>query len=151
MTTPRFNPVVLTHPSGVALFIGGAETPTSTVATMEIFDPGKGTFTEAGNMTQPREGEAIAVLSDGRLLITGGRTAEGVMTETAEICDLTTRTCKPVPSLPEPRADHTATRLPDGAVILVGGSTVGEGGTAWAAASCRIFLPWQLATPGPTS
>jgi len=152
MTTPRFHPAALRHPTGVAVFIGGAPSPGSAVATMEIFEPSKGTFAEAGNMTEPREGEALVYLKDGRLLITGGRIDDGQITELAEVCNLTTRTCRPVPSLIEPRADHTATLMPDGAVLLVGGTTVINGETVSASSSSRLYLPSRMeASPSPQS
>ena len=152
MTTPRYHPAVVTNPSGLPLFIGGATVPGSTVATLELFDTSKLKFAEAGNMTQPREGEGLVLLKDGRLLITGGRIGDGSTSALAEICDLTTRTCKPIPNLPEARADHTATLLPDGAVLLVGGTTVGPQGTSSASASVRLVMPWLLnPTPAPNS
>ncbi len=63
-------------PSGKVLVAGGDlayfDTGYGPVSTAELYDPGAGTFTSAGNLAAPRFGHTATSLADGTVLITGG-------------------------------------------------------------------------------
>jgi hypothetical protein len=51
----------------------------------DLFDPGTGTFSLAGNMTDAREDFTATALADGRVLIAGGQNNTGGVVATAEL------------------------------------------------------------------
>jgi hypothetical protein len=73
-------------PDGTALAAGGETdgcnagscTFSGTLATAEIYDPDKGTFSGTGSMTAPRETHTATLLNDGRVLLAGGVAYGGV-------------------------------------------------------------------------
>ena len=75
MATPRVAPAVLL-PSGKVLIAGGSTCDPYgncySLNSAEIYDPGSGTFSSAGNMQAERDGHTMTLLADGRVLIAGG-------------------------------------------------------------------------------
>jgi len=94
-----------------------------TLASAEIYDPAKGSFSAAGSMTTKRNGATETVLPDGRVLIADRST-------TADLYDPSsgkfTRVAKQ-----GAYTDGPAVLLPNGKVLVVGASLTGDGSGAY--------------------
>jgi Galactose oxidase, central domain len=112
-------------PSGQVLVVGGMTDGGGSLASVELFDPGRNTVQETGSLAERRAGHTATLLKDGRVLIAGGYNGEYL--NSVELFDPTTKQFRRVGSLAEGRSGHTATLLSDGRVLLLGG--VGQGWT----------------------
>lgn len=76
LMTPRAEHTATLLPDGRVLIVGGAARCCGTgedgIAQTEIFDPGTGDVTDAGDLSLPRFGHAAVLLPDGRVLVAGG-------------------------------------------------------------------------------
>jgi hypothetical protein len=109
---------------GTVLVTGGLD-PTGSfpVATAELFDPVKETFTSVGNMQAARFFQTATLLPNGKVLIAGGMdNATGL--STAELYDPSTKAFVPAGNLVVARAGHTATSLSSGKVLITGGTAI---------------------------
>jgi hypothetical protein len=128
LATPRRSHSATRIPGGQVLIAGGA-TPVgageATTSTVEIFDPGTGTWTGGAPLIQGRAQHTATALADGRVLVAGGTSVPGTdsLTELAstEAYDPASGTWQGLPPLGTPRAEHTATLLSSGAVLVAGG------------------------------
>ena len=113
-------------PDGRVLIVGGESTEmlsgTDQVATMEIYDPSTGLFSDFGQLADGRGFNALVVLNNGKLLVIGGKKESGAVSFTTEIVDPILRTSVPGPDMSQPRVHPTATRLLTGEVLVVGGN-----------------------------
>jgi len=111
------------------------------LASVELFDPGSGTFTEAGRLLTERSGADAVVLDDGRVLVAGGTNDFGDP-RTIEAFDPVSGVSEVVGRiLPGQGAgvnSVSATRLRDGSVLIAGG----DGGMAW-----RLFPLLSASAP----
>jgi hypothetical protein len=116
---------------GTVLIVGGqiSPVPPSTnpfTSTVEIYNPGTGTFTLLTNgLNYPRSGHTATLLADGTVLIAGGTSQSGsgpvFQVVQAEIYNPATQTFTVVGSLNTARLAHTATLLPNGQVLIASG------------------------------
>jgi len=88
-------------------------------AVAELYDPVKGTFAVAGNMTVSRLTPSATLLQNGTVLIAAGDAGN-----TAEIYDPVAGTFKATGSLQIAARGPTATLLPNGKVLFTGGSGI---------------------------
>ena len=125
--------------NGLVLLAGGvtAGTPTSVVATAELYDPVAHTLTPTGSMSSARAFHTATLLNDGTVLISGGSATTlngssfqlGPANSTAEIYNPSTGTFTSLTAtMNSVRALHTSTLLLDGTVLLAGGSSGGTSG-----------------------
>jgi len=105
--------------NGKVLFVAGDKDGPSyeQLASAELYDPTKGTFSPTGSMTYTRTGERETLLLDGRVLVSGGT----FTTPVAELYDPTSGAFSLTGSLITERSAHTATLLPNGTVLIAGG------------------------------
>jgi hypothetical protein len=120
-TTARSFHTASLIPNGKVLIAGGTRStalhnPGSILASAELYDPGNGTFSAAGDMTTARALHTATLLPDGRVLLAGG---DGP--GSAELYDPSTGTFTATGKMITNRAAHTAILLRNGRVLLVGG------------------------------
>jgi hypothetical protein len=127
MTTPRDLHTATLLPSGKVLIAGGgphAGCCSDALASAEIYDPARGTFTATTAMTVERAGHTATLLSDGKVLIAGGRRlvagSGASFLAGAELYDPATGTFTTTGDMHEPYCD-TATLLPNGKVLITRG------------------------------
>jgi Kelch motif/Galactose oxidase, central domain len=110
---------------GRVLIVGGFATYQVALASAEIYDPTRDTFSPTGSLATPRGQHTATLLADGRVLVVGGFTGGGISNTTslasAEIYDPKTGTFTATGSMAEGRGFHDATLLADGRVLVTGG------------------------------
>jgi hypothetical protein len=123
MSVPRIGHTATMLGDGTVLIIGGWN-GSSLVASAEIYDPARRTFTPAGWASAPRAGHTATLLADGRVLIAGGQAVSGTLSST-ETYDPATRRFMAGAPMSRARAGHTATVLSDGDLLVAGGDFEG--------------------------
>jgi Galactose oxidase, central domain len=127
MTTARGFHTATLLSDGRVLIAGGDPAAWTNIgpflASAELYDPKRGTFTATASMTVGRELHAATLLPDGRVLITGGVTNgdPAPSLASAEIYDPKTGTFAATGSMTDARVYQTATLLGDGRVLIAGG------------------------------
>jgi hypothetical protein len=123
LTTPRYGATATLLPDGKVLVAGGGgdQDAIPAGASAEIYDPGSGTFTATGSMTQPRALHTATLLPSGRVLLAGGVSPNWGVTA-AEVYDPKTGTFTPTGKMARARADHTAVALASGRVLILAGT-----------------------------
>ncbi|MEO5727096.1 MAG: kelch repeat-containing protein, partial [Byssovorax sp.] len=124
-----------------------------TRASVDIFDPAKGTWSPAKKMFQARRAHTATLLPDGRVLVAGGTmggqndgTEAGKQIATAEIYDPVTNTWEKLLSkLATPRTFHTAALVSGGAVLVFGG--LDQSGSASRQVEGYFEGTWQALDP----
>lgn len=113
--------------SGMVLIAGGigpngaADVP---LASAELYDPAKGTFTLTGSLITARTNASATLLNNGTVLFAGGDgpgSPNLVPLTSAEVYDPTAGAFAATGSLQVPRLTRTAPLLPNGTVLLAGG------------------------------
>ena len=129
MAAARFSHTSTVLQNGKVLITGGWDRNPDFIffQSAEIFDPGTGTFSDAGMMTTPRSDHTATLLNDGTVLILGGTGYSAAQNSfygltSAEVYDPQAGTFTAVGSLHYPRRAHTATLLADGRVLVTGGA-----------------------------
>ena len=128
-------------PDGTVLVAGGdtVDSGNATVlASAELYDSGRGSWTAAGGMIEARDSHTATPLPDGRVLVAGGGDFSGQhLLASAELYDPSNGSWTATGSMAEGRIGHTATLLPDGTVLLAGG----VGRPSSALASAELYDP----------
>ena len=126
MAATRSEHTAVVLSSGKVLIAGGftQDDASGVIASAEIYDPGTGTFTPAGNMTSKRGGHIAALLPSGEVLIAGGRGS--TYSASAEIYDPLTGTFTATGSMATARYHSTATLVANDKVLVAGGDDGGS-------------------------
>lgn len=116
---------------GRVLIVGGlkttfttgktGKTTTTYLATAEIYNPAKGTFSSTGGMTAGREYAAVALLKNGTVVVAGGLGKGFAPLGGVDIFNAAAGGFKAAGNMSTKRAFCTATTLEDGHVLIVGG------------------------------
>ncbi len=140
MAGPRIAHTATLLSTGSVLVAGGTDGAGMPIATAELYDPTKGTFTLTGSMATPRAHFAATPLcdlsappcNDKRVLVTGGLDVNGNPLMTAELYDPGTGKFSPTNGdMQFVHASHTATLLKTGKVLVSG----------WGPATAELFDP----------
>jgi N-acetylneuraminic acid mutarotase len=131
MHTARFVDTATLLPSGEVLVAGGAPSVlfpfTSTfqsVASAELYDPTRGTWTNTGSMRDARATQAATLLANGDVLVAGGIDGRGqTVLRSAEVYDTSSGTWSSTAPMTQSRFNPQVTLLPDGLVLVDGGVT----------------------------
>ena len=132
LVNPRADHTATLLPDGAVLLAGG-HNGTTTLGSLQIFDPATNAFTDAADLAGPRRQHTATVLDDGRVLLIGGRNDSSILA-TTEYWNQTTDEVATGPTLAEARYAHTATRIPKVDVAVVGGT-----GAAGALATVEVY------------
>ncbi|WP_369230794.1 Kelch repeat-containing protein [Streptomyces sp. R21] len=130
MQQPRLLHSLTKLEDGKVLAVGGMvqtdSLPFTYLATAELYDPARKTWTPAGKLATPRALHTATLLPGGKVLVAGGigDQTPGVRRNlrSAEVYDPDSRTWTVAEPMTDARSDHIAVRLTDGRVLLVGGN-----------------------------
>jgi len=123
---------------------GDANNPDHGWATVEIFDPKTGQWSDTGSLHTPRRNAQAVTLTDGSVLVVGG---DNMGTELAdgEIWSPASGKWTAVGSLTQSRTGFTLVALPDGSALVAGGLNSSSGSEAVATAELldRATNQWK--------
>jgi WD40 repeat protein len=141
MATAQESPTATLLPTGQVLVVGGEAPNDEPLATSELYDPTKGTWTlTLEPMSVARFGQTATLLTDGEVLVTGGCIAEcdsRNVTATTEVYDSSGGYWFNGEPMVQARYGHTATLLASGNVLVAGGSNY----------CCQNYTSAELYTP----
>jgi len=107
-------------------------------SSIELYDPGAGSWSEIGNLPQASDNPSSTLLDDGRVFFTGGNYWSGShqQYDDVTIFDPNGDKLSAGPSMLAPRGNHRSIKLPDGDILVIGG---GEGSSIVSMNSCERF------------
>jgi len=122
LTTGRMQHTANLLSSGKVLAAGGYDVFQEALASVELYDPATGIWSQAAPMAEARAEQSATLLPDGRVLVAGGYDDGYSALASAELYDPATGSWTSVPPMNAARAGHTATLLPGGKVLVAGGA-----------------------------
>lgn len=121
MKESRSNFDAITLPSGKVILIGGHG---SNMKSIELFNPKKNTFSNAGFLHFGRFIHKSILLDNGKILITGGFNLKETMSE-VELYDISTQKSTVLQPMSSRRDGHSLIKTPNGKIIVLGGADLG--------------------------
>jgi hypothetical protein len=121
MTMARGGHTATILPNFSVMIAGGRNEHGLVLATTEIYNANKETFTSAARMNIPREGHAAASLGDGKVLVIGGATRGGAALSSCEDYDDEPAVWVRRGNMHARRNHPVAIMLRDGRVLVTGG------------------------------
>ena len=126
MSSVRFNHMATLLPDGTVLVAGGScsSSTCTALASAELYDPSKGTWSMTGSMHGARENQRALLLSNGKVLVAGGddgNTPYVKALASAELYNPATRTWSSTASMHVARFDFSANTLVNGEILVAGG------------------------------
>jgi N-acetylneuraminic acid mutarotase len=124
MSVIRAGHVATLLPNGkvlVAAGVGGTNDAAVPIASAELYDYAKGTWTTEANMIEPAFWPTATLLPNGRVLVVGGTGTDGSYLPSAQVYNPETGGWSLAEGMTQGRAGHTATLLADGRVLVTGG------------------------------
>lgn len=140
LNVARYVPTATILPNGQVLLAGGgdnASDSTSTLASVEIYNPAQGTWTLSTSLTTMRSYATATVLPTGQVLVAGGQNSSGAVAS-GELYDLGQGAFSATGNLTATRVSQTATLLPNGQVLIAGGYNGSQQGYL---ASAELYNP----------
>jgi hypothetical protein len=124
--TARYSHTATLLRDGNVLIAGGTDDGDifTTLASVELYDPGAGTWTSSGSLGTGRILHTATLLPGGKVLVSGGYMRDGgppASLSSAELYDPATRNWSYTGTLKGARDSHTATLLTNGQVLVAGG------------------------------
>ncbi len=133
MNSARYRQTATLLNDGRVLVAGGNDDKVyqTPLASAELYDPDKGTWSITGSLNVPRYYHSATLLNDGWVLVTGGlnESLSPSFLVNSELYDPGMGTWSTTGSMNVPRAGHTATLLKDGRVLVAGGINESPSGT----------------------
>jgi N-acetylneuraminic acid mutarotase len=104
----------------------------TSLASVECYDPATNTWTERAPMPQPRQGMAAALAADGRIYVVGGAESfqSSVSLDTVEVYDPLTDTWSTGPKLRHARRGHAMVATTNGRIYAIGGVATRSGASS---------------------
>jgi hypothetical protein len=133
MTIDRVNAAAARLPDGRVLIAGGEGAClgcTQFLATAELYDPARGTFSPTGSMGHARVAATATRLSTGRVLVAGGQASTRVINASAELYDPASGRFSATGSMAAGSYSQWATLLSDARVLVTGGLDASAQGLA---------------------
>lgn len=126
LTTARHNHTATLLANGKVLVAAGSVTSTagSSIASAEVYDPLKGTWSATGQLIGARSDHTATLLPSGKVLVAAGVSGPSYL-NTAELYDPASGTWTATGNLVAARELSTATLLPNGKVLVAGGIASG--------------------------
>jgi N-acetylneuraminic acid mutarotase len=106
--------------NGKVLMVGGTNTVPPGLGSVEIYDPGKASWSTGGRFARERYSPSMTLLPDGKVLIAGGHLG-GTTDFAMEIYDPATGVVTLAPAMPRGRNYFNAKVLADGKVLMAAG------------------------------
>lgn len=132
LADPRANHAAVKFPDGSVMVSGGVGglSGDQSLATVEIFNPGRARWDQVAPMAGSRAGHTATVLSDGRVLVAAGESvSRGARRslDTAEVFEPGERQWRSANTMACARSEQAAVLLGDGSVLVVAGDALFPG------------------------
>jgi N-acetylneuraminic acid mutarotase len=149
MPTVRYGLAAATGLDGRIYAIGGVDSSSSTLSTVEAYDPTTNTWTAVAPMPTARYGSAAVTGPDGKIYAIGGLSSSSSILSTVDAYDPSTNTWTTLAPMPTTRYLLAAVTGPDGKIYAIGGYNGGILSTV------EAYDPstntWTAVAPMPTA
>lgn len=128
----------------VAGGLGGSGGGDSGLASAEVFDPRRGSWTKVASLTQGRTGATATGLADGQVLVAGGEAVDQGSRRSlavAEVYDPAGSRWRSAGQMSCPRSEGAAALLRDGSVLVVAGDAAFPGQAPMAQSCVDRYQP----------